>query len=136
MARLDDPDSAAHVLAKFGLIAIWPDANPWPADWTCGLLTYADDHKALRTMLAWQAAKRIREGRPMPPPLQSWFNQYVLDGGRVPRRPPFTAERDQVRVAFFKSLGANQATAARIAAEQDGRETKSIEASLYRPAKM
>ena len=132
-AALADADSVVHVVAKFPWIGLWPDRSPWPDDFAEGVIFYAEESKALRTMLAWQAAIRIRQGRAVPPLLQDWFNAFVLDGGRVPRRAPYVAVRDSLRLSFFQSIGASQTVALRLISEHDGgRREETVAAHLYR----
>lgn len=140
-AALADPDSVTHVLAKFPWIGLWPERKPWPDHFAEGTIPYAPQSEALRKMLAWQAAIRIRSGRPLPEGLQAWFNAFVLDGGGVPRRPPYVAVRDSLRLSFFQSIGANQALALRLIAEHDGRRKRTVEQHLrragpYKPPEM
>ncbi len=139
---LMDPNSVTHVLAKFPWIGLWPDRSPWPDEFAVGTIFYAEKSKALRKMLAWQAAIRIRQRRAVPPLLQDWFNAFVLDGGSVPKRPPYRTERDSLRLSFLQSIGASQAMALRLIGEHDGgRREETVAAHLYRkppyiPAKM
>ena len=111
----------------------WWQNEPWP-DWFAeGLLQLAKDPDEMSATLAYQVAIRVRKGHPIPPKLQDWFNQYTVDGGRVPTAPPHRTERDRIEVASFQALfGMNQAEAIRCVARITSRDAKSVESNLYR----